>query len=95
MKQPVRTGLDLLKLFAVVGVEGGVLAARLPLALAAAQLVRQQELAPMEFVQQQHLYALRALALLATAWHGVDVSMNSAGGAPTGDANSISPAHSH
>jgi len=47
----------------VVAALRGVLPARLALALARAELVRQQELAPVELVQQQHLDALRALAL--------------------------------
>lgn len=49
----------------IVAVLGDVGAARLALALARAQLVRQQELAPVKLVQQQHLYALRALPLCA------------------------------
>ena len=49
----------------VVAVLGDVRAARLALALARAQLVRQQELAAVELVQQQHLDALRALPLRA------------------------------
>jgi len=44
----------------VVAALRGVLPAR---ALTRAELVRQQELAPVELVQQQHLDALRALAL--------------------------------
>ena len=63
----MHTGFDLLNILCILAVHGSMLAPVLALALAAGQLVRQQELAGMELVQQQHLDALRTLALHSMA----------------------------
>ena len=65
----MHTGFDLLNILCILAVHGSMLAPvlALALALAAGQLVRQQELAGMELVQQQHLDALRTLALHSMA----------------------------
>ena len=63
----MHTGFDLLNILSILAMHSSVLAPVLALALAASQLVWQQELACMELMQQQHLDALRTLALHSMA----------------------------